>query len=100
MDDLNGVRSWARKWDNSLFKLKGIPSMFHDLKKVRLATRPPRFGSSVYNVGHPLGTPAKISWQSHVLRHNVFDDSSSPFCHDIGLQGTYSTDLDQFPGKN
>ncbi len=71
--DLNSVANWARKWDNAVFKLKGTSEHFRGLKKVQLATQPPRFGSSVYNAGYPLGTPLKISYGSHVLRHALFN---------------------------
>jgi len=82
--DLNGVAKWARKWDNAVFKLKGTSEQFRGLKKVQLATQPPRFGSSLYNAGHSLGTPLKISSGSHVLRHALFNryvsfESAWPF---------------------
>lgn len=96
--DLGNIGDWARRWDNAVLKLKGTPELFQDLGRVRLAGRPPRFGCPVYNAGYPLGTPLKVSWKSHVLRHAIFNGKASPFSHTIGPQGTYSTDLDQFPG--
>lgn len=71
--DSEAIAEWARKWDNAVLKLKGTPEQFQRLKKVELANKPPGFGSPVYNVGHPLGTPKKISHRSHVLRHALFD---------------------------
>lgn len=71
--DSDGIAKWARKWDNAVLKLKGTSEQFQQLKKVELARKPPRFGSPVYNAGHPLGTPMKISYRSHVLRHALFN---------------------------
>ena len=93
------IAGWARKWDDAIFKMKGNPEQFQNLGKVELASQPPRFGCSIYNAGYPLGTPLKISRKSHVLRHAIFNGNCSPFSHEIDAQGTYTTDLDQFPGK-
>jgi len=71
--DSEAIAKWARKWDNAVLKLKGISERFQELKKVELANKPPGFGIPVYNAGHPLGTPMKISHRSHVLRHALFD---------------------------
>lgn len=98
-EDLEGIANWARRWDNAVFQLKGTSEKFDSLERAKLATQPPRFGTPVYNAGHSLGTPMKISWRSHVLRHAIFDGDGSPFSHAINPHGTYSTDLDQFPGK-
>ena len=73
---------------------------FRSLDKVDLSSEPPGFGSHVYNIGHPLGTPKKISFRSHVLRYTLFSDDKDTFCHRIDVQGSYSTDLDQFPGMS
>lgn len=69
----DNIAKWARKWDNAVLKLKGTSEQFQQLSKVGVATKPPTFGSLVYNAGHPLGTPMKISHRSHVLRHALFD---------------------------
>lgn len=71
--DSDDIAKWARKWDNAVLKLQGTPEQFQQLRKVELATKPPKFGSLVYNAGHPLGTPMKISHRSHVLRHALFN---------------------------
>lgn len=71
--DYDDIAKWARHWDNAVFTLKGTAEQFQGLEKVELASQPPRFGSSVYNAGHPLGTPMKISHRSHVLRHALFN---------------------------
>lgn len=98
--DPNDVGEWARKWDYAVVKLKGTSEQFQGLKEIELASQPPRFGNPVYNIGHPLGTSMKISGKSHVLRHALYNGCDSPFAHHIDLGGTYTTDLDQFPGES
>ena len=97
--DHDEVATWARRWDDAVFQLKGCYERFGHLSKVTLASHPPHFGKPVYNTGHPLGTPLKVSLNAHVLRHSIYNDDERPFSHTISPGGTYSTDLDQFPGE-
>ena len=92
--------SWLRRRDSAILKLKGSPSHFSLLKKARLSTKSPNFGSPVYNIGSPLGLQLKVSARGHVLRHSLADDDGGSFAHDIAGYGTYTTDLDQFEGKS
>lgn len=98
--DLIETASWSRRWDSAILKLKGTPNRFSHLKSTEYATRPPEFGSSVYNIGSPLGTQLKVSARGHVLRHSLADDDGGAFSHGIAGHGTYTTDLDQFEGKS
>ena len=91
--------SWSQRWDSAILKLKGTPYQLSLLKKARLSTKPPNFGSRHYNIGTPLGTQLKVSARGHVLRHSLADDDGDPFSHDIAGYGTYTTDLDQFEGN-
>ena len=81
-------------------KLKGHPEQFQSVENVELASLPPQFGRAVHNIGCPLGTPLKVSPNGHILRHATFNGDPTPFSHTIGPQGTFSTDLDQFPGES
>ena len=99
LEDTNSVARWARRWDSAVFQLKGTLEKFKGLEKVDIAATPPRFGALVYNAGHPLGTPMKVSKESHVLRHALFNGSDSPLSHAITAYGSYTTDLDQFGGE-
>ena len=83
----------------AIFKLKGAPATFNSLPRVTLASEPPRFGTPVYNIGTPLGTPFKVSPRGHVLRHSLYDGNGDPFSHKISGYGSYSSDLDQFGGE-
>ncbi|KAL6718174.1 hypothetical protein ACLMJK_004262 [Lecanora helva] len=97
---LNAIADWVHRWDTAVIRLKGVPGQFCNLAKVELAVQPPKFGSNVYNAGCPLGTPLRISPNGHVLHHALFNGDNDPFSHAITAQGTYSTDLDQFPGNS
>lgn len=91
---------WARRWDSAILKLRGTPNQLSLLKKARLSTKPPSFGSPVYNIGSPLGTQLKVSGRGHVLRHSLVGNDGDPFSHVIAGYGTYTTDMDQFEGKS
>ena len=96
--DASEITRWSGRWDSAIFKLKGSPRQFSELKSTKYATRPPAFGSSVYSVGSPLGTQLKVSTSAHVLRHSLAVDDGNPFSHRIASRGTFTTDLDQFEG--
>ena len=96
--DREGIAHWSRRWNGAIFKLKGSSSQFSTLQSAELATRPPQFGNPVYNIGGPLGTQLKVSPNAHVLRHALSDDNNDAFSNAIAGYGTFTTDLDQFPG--
>ena len=96
---LFSVMRRSRRWDTAIFKLKGKASDFATLGVVSVDSAPPAFGSPVYNIGAPIGTPFKLSPRAHVLRHSLFDGKLDPFNHGISGYGTYTSDLDQFSGK-
>ena len=79
--------------------MKGAAAHFSRLKNVALASRPPAFGTPVYNIGGPLGTQLKVSTNAHVLRHCLVGEDENPFSHFVSGDGTFTTDLDQFEGK-
>lgn len=91
--------AWSSRWDTAIFKLKGNRNQLYSLKSAKLATRPPCFGSPVYNIGCPLGTQLKVSASAHVLRHALVNDDTNPFSHKIAGYGSLTTDLDQFEGS-
>ena len=97
--DLVATAAWSRRWDTAIFKLMGVPNQLCGLKPAKHATRPPCFGSPVYNIGGPLGTQLKVSASAHVLRHALVPDDTNPFSHKIASYGTFTTDLDQFEGN-
>ncbi len=98
--DPRDTAAWSRRWDSAVLKLTGSPKSFSQLKSVRYATRPPGFGTQVYNIGCPLGTQLKVSASAHVLRHSLIRDNKNPFSHLIAGYGTFTTDLDQFEGNS
>ena len=91
--------SWSRRWDSAILKLKATPYQLSHLKSARYAVTPPKFGSSVYNIGCPLGTQLKVSASAHVLRHSLLENDHDPFSHLIAGYGTFTADLDQFEGN-
>lgn len=97
--DSVATASWSRRWDSAILKLKGSPDQLTRLKSAKYASRPPKFGSSVYNIGCPLGTQLKVSASARVLRHCLIGDDENPFSHLIAGYGTFTTDLDQFEGN-
>ena len=96
--DVLEITMWSIRWDSAIFKLRGSPNQLSGLQSTRYSTRPPAFGSLVYNIGSPLGTQLKVSACGHVLRHCLAHDDFNPFSHRIGGCGTFTTDLDQFEG--
>ena len=97
--ELVATAPWSRRWDSAILRLKGTPYQFSHLKSAKYATKPPEFGTSVYNIGCPLGTQLKTSASAHILRHSLLDDDNSPFSQLIAGYGTFTTDLDQFEGN-
>ena len=98
--DSRETAAWTRRWDSAILKLIGYPEAFSHIKSVLYATRPPEFGTPVYNIGCPLGTQLKVSPSAHVLRHSLVGDNANPFSHLIAGHGTFTTDLDQFEGND
>ena len=96
--DAFAITKWSSRWDSAVFKLRGTPHQWSELKSTKYATRPPAFGSSVYSIGSPLGTQLKVSAHANVLRHSLADDDGTPFSHQIAGCGTFTTDLDQLEG--
>lgn len=93
------IAYWSRRWDSAILKLKATPYQLSHLKSAKYALRPSRFGSSIYNIGCPLGTQLKVSANGHVLRHPLVENEDDPFSHLIAGYGTFTTDLDQFEGN-
>ena len=97
--ELVATAPWSRRWDSAILRLKGTPYQVSHLKFSKYATKRPEFGTSVYNIGCPLGTQLKISANAHVLRHSLLGEDNSPFSQLIAGYGTFTTDLDQFEGN-
>ncbi len=97
--DPRETAAWSRRWDSAILKLTGSPKSFSQLRSVNYATRPPEFGTPIYNIGCPLGTQLKVSASAHVLRHSLVGDNNNPFFHRITGYGIFTTDLDQFEGN-
>lgn len=97
--EVEATAPWSRRWDSAILRLKSTPYQVSHLKSAKDATEPPQLGTSVYNIGCPLGTQLKISAGAHVMRHSLLGDDDNPLSQLIAGYGTLTTDLDQFEGN-